>query len=56
MDFIRKLSTKSTTNPSVLEPTITSFFELSDTQMDGSDAPMAQYRGKVCLVVNVASK
>ena len=34
---------------------IGSFFDLKDRWMNGQEAPMAEYRGKVCLVVNVAS-
>ncbi|KAF0696335.1 Aste57867_12894 [Aphanomyces stellatus] len=33
-----------------------SFFELSATDMQGNVVPMATYRDKVCLVVNVASQ
>lgn len=34
---------------------ITSLFDLKDRWMNGQVAPMAEYRGKVCLIVNVAS-
>ncbi|MCG3182506.1 MAG: hypothetical protein ICCCNLDF_00568 [Planctomycetes bacterium] len=32
-----------------------SLFELSTRTLEGEPADLAQYRGKVCLVVNVAS-
>lgn len=34
---------------------VNGFFDLKDRWMNGQEAPMAQYRGKVCLIVNVAS-
>ena len=33
-----------------------SFYELKTTTLDGKPADLAQYKGKVSLVVNVASK
>src|SRR5688572_31427078 len=33
-----------------------SFYDLKTTSLDGKPADLAQYRGKVSLVVNVASK
>jgi glutathione peroxidase len=35
---------------------VTSFYDLETTTLDGKPADLAQYRGKVSLVVNVASK
>lgn len=34
---------------------VNNFFELVDRTIDGVEAPMKAYEGKVCLVVNVAS-
>ena len=31
-------------------------YEFTVVDIDGSDVPLSNYRGKVCLVVNVASK
>jgi glutathione peroxidase len=36
--------------------TVPSFYDLKTTTLDGKPADLAQYRGKVSLVVNVASK
>ena len=35
---------------------VTSFYDLTTTTLDGKPANLGQYRGKVSLVVNVASK
>lgn len=35
---------------------VSSFYDLKTTTLDGKSADLAQYRGKVSLVVNVASK
>ena len=35
---------------------VTSFYDLKTTTLDGKPANLGQYRGKVSLVVNVASK
>lgn len=35
---------------------VSSFYDLKTTTLDGQPADLAQYRGKVSLVVNVASK
>ena len=35
---------------------IKSFYELKDVDMDGNEVPMAKYKGKVVLAVNVSSK
>jgi glutathione peroxidase len=36
--------------------TVTSFYDLQTTSLDGKPGNLAQYKGKVSLVVNVASK
>jgi glutathione peroxidase len=52
----------STTPASAQQPrgatggAVTSFYDLKTTTLDGKPAELAQYRGKVSLVVNVASK
>jgi len=33
-----------------------SIFEFSETTIDGEEVPLEKYRGKVCLIVNVASR
>jgi glutathione peroxidase len=38
------------------DPTPASFYDLKTTTLDGKPADLGQYRGKVTLVVNVASK
>jgi glutathione peroxidase len=38
------------------EPTVSSFYELKTKTLDGKPADLSTYRGKVSLVVNVASK
>ena len=43
-----------TTNP--VQAPITSFFELSALGLDGGTVPMAQFKGKKIMVVNVASE
>lgn len=35
---------------------IQSFYDIIDTDIEGNQVNMAQYRGKVILVMNVASK
>jgi glutathione peroxidase len=38
------------------KPTVSSLYDLETTTLDGKPARLADYRGKVALVVNVASK
>lgn len=38
------------------QTTMSSFYDLKTTTLDGKPADLAQYKGKVSLVVNVASK
>ena len=41
---------------SAQQPAVTSFYDLKTLSLDGSPGNLAQYKGKVSLVVNVASK
>lgn len=38
------------------QPAVTSFYDLETQSLDGAPGNLAQYKGKVSLVVNVASK
>ena len=33
-----------------------SFYDFTMTDIEGKDVPLARYKGRVCLVVNVASR
>ena len=48
-------SPAAATPPATKQEKTMSFFELSAKDIDGNEAPLKQYQGKVALVVNVAS-
>jgi glutathione peroxidase len=50
------VSMLSWTGTAAMSETATSFYEIKTTTLDGKPADLGQYRGKVAVVVNVASK
>jgi glutathione peroxidase len=49
-------ATTAATGASAAVPKTASFYDFSVKKLDGSPAPLAAYKGKVALVVNVASE
>ncbi|MBK9736413.1 MAG: glutathione peroxidase [Saprospiraceae bacterium] len=51
-----KVSSQSDTNPINTNMTLTSFYNLTATTLDGKTVSMSDYKGKKIIILNVASK